>query len=65
LAAGKGGVRGKYEKRYHVNTNLVLLDPDLRKAFRSERAVNEAVRLVIELPKVESDKRRDYSLKGA
>ena len=38
----KGGVRGKYAKRYHAGTNLVLLDPDVRKAFRSERTVNDA-----------------------
>lgn len=48
----QGGVRGKYAKRYHAGTNLVLLDPDVRKAFRSERAVNDALRLVIELRKV-------------
>ena len=47
----KGGVRGKYAKRYHAGTNLILLDPDVRKAFRSERAVNNALRLVIELRK--------------
>jgi hypothetical protein len=52
----KGGVRGKYAKRYHAGTNLVLLDPDVRKAFRSERAVNDALRLVIELRKVGSSK---------
>jgi hypothetical protein len=45
----KGGVRGKYAKRYQDGTNLILLDPDVRRAFRSERAVNEALRLVIEL----------------
>jgi len=50
----KGGVRGKYAKRYHAGTNLVLLDPDESKAFQSERAVNEALRLVIELRKVGS-----------
>jgi hypothetical protein len=32
----KTGVRGKYAKRYHAGTNLVLLDPDIRKALRSE-----------------------------
>ena len=48
----RGGIRGKYAKRYHAGTNLVLLDPDVRKAFRNERAVNEALRLVIELRKV-------------
>jgi hypothetical protein len=61
----KGGVRGKYARRYHAGTNLVLLDPDVRKAFRSERAVNDALRLVIELRKVRSSKRRDYSSNGA
>jgi hypothetical protein len=50
----KGGVRGKYAKRYHAGTNLVLLDPDVRKVFRNERAVNRALRLVIELRKVGS-----------
>jgi hypothetical protein len=54
----KAGVRGKYAKRYHAGTNLVLLDPDIRKAFRSERTVNEALRLVLELRKVGSTKAR-------
>lgn len=47
----KGGIRGKYAKRYHAGTNLVLLDPDVRKAFRSERAINDVLRLVIQLRK--------------
>jgi hypothetical protein len=49
----KGGVRGKYASRqFLAGTNLVLLDPDVRKAFRSDKAVNDALRLVIELRKV-------------
>lgn len=48
----QGAVRGKYAKRYHAGSNLVLLDPDVRKAFRSERAVNEALRLVIQLRRI-------------
>ncbi len=48
----KGAPRGKYAKRYHAGTNVVLLDPHVRKVFRSERAVNEVLRLVIELRKV-------------
>ena len=47
----KGGVRGKYAKRYQAGTNLVLLEPAVRKAFRDEKAVNDALRLVIELRK--------------
>ncbi len=34
----KGGVRGRYAKLYHASTNLVLLDPDVRKVFRSEKS---------------------------
>jgi hypothetical protein len=52
----KAGVRGKYAKRYHAGTNLVLLEPDIRKAFGSEKAVNEALRLVLELRKIGSSK---------
>lgn len=48
----KKGARGKYAKRYRAGTNLVLLDPDIRKAFRNEKAVNEALRLVLQLRRV-------------
>jgi hypothetical protein len=48
----EAGARGNYAKRHDAGTNLVLLDPDIRKAFRNERAVNEALRLVLELRKV-------------
>jgi len=54
----KTGVRGKYAKRYHAGTNLVLLDPDVRKAFRNGKAVNEALRLLIQLRKIGSGKTR-------
>ena len=40
-----------------MGTDLVLLDPDVRKAFRSEKSVNDALRLVIELRKLGSYKR--------
>ena len=48
----KGAVRGKYLKSYRAGTNLVPVDPDVRKAFRDEKAINDALRLVIELRKV-------------
>ncbi len=53
----KGGIRGKYAKRYHAGTNLVLLDPDVRRAFRTERAINDALRLVMELRNIGSRRR--------
>jgi hypothetical protein len=48
----KDGVRGKYAKRYRAESNAVLLDPDVRRAFPDEKAVNEALRLVIQLRKL-------------
>jgi hypothetical protein len=48
----KQGVQGKYAKRYKQGTNLVLLAPDVAKAFSSEKAVNDALRLVISLRKL-------------
>lgn len=38
------GERGKYAKRYREGTNVVLLDPELRKSFPDDDAVNEALR---------------------
>ena len=54
----KGGVRGKHAERYHAGTNLVLLDPEVAKVFPDEKAVNDALRLVIELTKIPNGKRR-------
>lgn len=53
----KGGIRGKYVARYRAGTNLVLLDPDVAKAFPDDAAVNEALRLVIRLTEVQRGKK--------
>lgn len=37
------GVRGKYYQVYNEGHNLVLLRPEVAKAFPSEEAVNEAL----------------------
>jgi hypothetical protein len=44
LALLKGGVRGKYHARATAGTTLVLLEPDVAKAFPSGPAVNRALR---------------------
>lgn len=54
----EGGVRGKYVARYRAGTNLVLLDPDVAKAFPDEAAVNEALRLVIQLTEIQRGEKR-------
>jgi hypothetical protein len=38
------GVRGKYAKRFSQGTNLVLLEPDVAKAFPDAASVNETLR---------------------
>ena len=38
----RSGVRGKYAKRYHEGTNLILLAPDVATAFPDAKAVNDA-----------------------
>ena len=45
----KGGVRGKYVERYQAGTNLVLLDPDVAQAFPTSEAVNEALRMLMQI----------------
>ena len=47
LSKLKGGVRGKYYRRYSGGTNLVLLDPDVADAFPDAKAVNEALRVLV------------------
>lgn len=59
----KHGVQGKYAKRYQKGTNLVLLAPDVARAFPTEEAVNEALRLLIKLSKLPG--RRERAPAGA
>jgi hypothetical protein len=54
----KGGVRGKYLHRYRSGTNLVLLEPELARAFPSDAAVNEALRAVLRASKLVRRSRR-------
>ncbi|MBH8563800.1 hypothetical protein I8748_16655 [Nostoc sp. CENA67] len=49
FAQMEGGVRGKYVERYRTKTNLILLDPDVAQAFPNEKAVNDALRLLIQI----------------
>ena len=57
----KGGVQGKYAERYQEGTNIVLLDGDVAEAFPNDEAVNEALRLVIQLTKVPRSRKKRTS----
>lgn len=49
LARLKGGVQGKYYQRAAAGTNLVLLEPDVARAFPDSNSVNRALRLLQEI----------------
>jgi len=42
------GIRGKYFDQYQKGTNVVVIDPELSKAFPNAKAVNDALRKVLE-----------------
>ena len=44
-----GGVRGKYARRYAQGTNVVVLEPDVAKAFPNAAAVNGSLRALAAL----------------
>ncbi|MBN1517363.1 hypothetical protein JXA32_12440 [Candidatus Sumerlaeota bacterium] len=48
------GVRGKYAKRYHEGSNIVVLDADVAEHFPNSEAVNQALRTILELQKRKS-----------
>ncbi len=41
--------RGKYAQRYAAGTNIVRLAPDVAAAFPDEKAVNDALRFVMQV----------------
>lgn len=53
LSKLKGGVRGKYAKRFQQGTNLVLLSPDVARYFPDEHSVNTVLRSLVGIVKTE------------
>ncbi|MDP3745184.1 MAG: hypothetical protein Q8Q76_12730 [Methylotenera sp.] len=45
------GVRGKFLNSYNKGTNLVLLNPEIAKAFSNSAAVNEALSNLLQFTK--------------
>lgn len=58
LSRLKGGVRGKYYQRAITGTNLVLLEPDVARAFPDSDSVNRALRLLQEVAAKSSGRSR-------
>ena len=55
------GVRGKYFKFFRSGTNLVLLEPDVARAFPTEEAVNSALRSFIDGASGPADSKKSTS----
>jgi hypothetical protein len=51
----KDAVRGKYAERYKAGTNVVVLDPDVAQAFPTTEAVNEALRLAMQIARIQRE----------
>ena len=50
--------RGIYAERYRSGTNLVLLEPDVRRAFPDDESVNEALRVIAKAAKQQATRVR-------
>jgi hypothetical protein len=52
-----GGVRGKYARRYAEGTNVVMLDPDVARLFPNREAVNDTLRAVAQIVRIQERRR--------
>jgi 16S rRNA A1518/A1519 N6-dimethyltransferase RsmA/KsgA/DIM1 with predicted DNA glycosylase/AP lyase activity len=44
--------KGRFDPKRRVGSNVVVLDPEIAKAFPNDEAVNEALRLILEATKI-------------
>ena len=44
--------KGRFDPKRRIGKNVVVLDPDIAKAFPSDEAVNEALRLLLQAAKI-------------
>lgn len=49
LATMGPGVRGKYFERSRAGSNVVVLEPDVARAFPTGESVNQALRLLVKV----------------
>ena len=54
----RGGVRGKYAKRFASGSNVILLDPDVAEEFPDAATVNAVLRVLAKLILRQRKKRR-------
>ena len=54
----RGGVRGKYSKRYAAGNNIIVIDPDLAQVFPDSLSVNRALRQLVDVARKTGTRRR-------
>ncbi|HNQ95471.1 MAG: hypothetical protein JNJ96_07905 [Anaerolineales bacterium] len=45
--------RGRFDPKRRVGSNVVVLEPEIAKAFPNDEAVNEALRLILKATKIQ------------
>ena len=43
--------KGRFDPKRRIGSNIVVLDPDIAKAFPNDEAVNEALRIILKATK--------------
>ena len=44
--------KGRFDPKHRIGKNVIVLDPDIARAFPSDEAVNEALRLLLKATKI-------------
>ncbi len=44
--------KGRFDPKRRIGTNVIVLEPDVAKAFPNDEAVNEALRLLLKASKI-------------
>ncbi|MCC6297941.1 MAG: hypothetical protein IT314_01495 [Anaerolineales bacterium] len=44
--------KGRFDPKRRIGSNVVVLEPEIAKAFPSDEAVNEALRLILKATKI-------------
>ena len=47
--------KGRFDPKRRIGTNVVVLEPEIAKAFPNDEAVNEALRLILKATKIPQD----------
>ena len=51
--------KGRFDPKRRIGSNVVVLEPDIAKAFPDDEAVNEALRLILKASKRSHDAQVD------